>query len=88
MDCNGLNRCFFIGLIGPIGHIRLIRLIGCQKLVDLLTCLLAMWLFRHEGVFEAEEVEHAVDADGGDALLGCFLHLWLGAECDAQTSRF
>ena len=22
MDFNGLNRCFFIGLIGPIGHIR------------------------------------------------------------------
>ena len=35
MDFNGLNRCFFIGLIGLIG---LIRLIGRQKLVDLLTC--------------------------------------------------
>ena len=32
MDCNGLNRCFFIGLIGPIG---LIGLIGRQ---NLLTC--------------------------------------------------
>ena len=31
MDFNGLNRCFFIGLIGLIG---LIRLIGRQKLVD------------------------------------------------------
>ena len=90
MDCNGLNRCFFIGLIGPIGPIGLIgrqNLLTCCP-VDLLTCLLVWWLFRHEGVFEAEEVEHAVDADGGDALLGCFLHLWLGAECDAQTSRF
>ena len=29
MDFNGLNRCFFIGLIGPIG------LIGRQ---NLLTC--------------------------------------------------
>ena len=35
MDFNGLNRCFFIGLIGLI---RPIRLIGRQKLVDLLTC--------------------------------------------------
>ena len=24
MDFNGLNRCFFIGLIGPIGPIGLI----------------------------------------------------------------
>ncbi len=32
MDCNGLNRCFFIGLIGPIGPIGLI---GRQ---NLLTC--------------------------------------------------
>ena len=32
MDFNGLNRCFFIGLIGPIG---LIGLIGRQ---NLLTC--------------------------------------------------
>ena len=30
MDCNGLNRCFFIGLIGPIGPIGLI---GCQNLL-------------------------------------------------------
>ncbi len=95
MDFNGLNRCFFVGPIRLIGHIRPIRLIGRQlvdlltrRLVDLLTCWLAMWLFRHEGVFEAEEVEHAVDADGGDALLGCFLHLWLSAERDAQTSGF
>ncbi len=35
MDFNGLNRCFFVG---PIGLIRPIRLIGRQKLVDLLTC--------------------------------------------------
>lgn len=35
MDCNGLNRCFFIGLIGPIGPIGLIGLIGRQ---NLLTC--------------------------------------------------
>lgn len=90
MDFNGLNWCFFVGHIRLIGHIRPI---GRQNsltcwLVDLLTCWLAMWLFRHEGVFEAEEVEHAVDADGGDALLGCFLHLWFGTECDAQTSGF
>ena len=32
MDCNGLNRCFFIGLIGPIGPIGPI---GRQ---NLLTC--------------------------------------------------
>ena len=32
MDCNGLNRCFFIGPIGPIGPIGLI---GRQ---NLLTC--------------------------------------------------
>ena len=32
MDFNGLNRCFFIGLIGPIGPIGLI---GRQ---NLLTC--------------------------------------------------
>ena len=38
MDFNGLNRCFFVGPIGPIGLIRPIRLIGRQKLVDLLTC--------------------------------------------------
>ncbi len=40
MDCNGLNRCFFIGLIGPIGPIGLIgrqNLLTCW-LVDLLTC--------------------------------------------------
>ena len=30
MDCNGLNRCFFIGLIGPIGPIGLI---GRQNLL-------------------------------------------------------
>ena len=38
MDCNGLNRCFFIGLVGLIGLIGLIGpigLIGCQ---NLLTC--------------------------------------------------
>ena len=39
MDCNGLNRCFFIGLIGligligPIGPIGPIRLIGRQNLL-------------------------------------------------------
>ena len=89
MDCNGLNR-LFIGLIRLIGHIRPIgrQNLLTRRLVGSMACWLAMWLFRHEGVFEAEEVEHAVDADGGDALLGCFLHLWLGAECDAQTSRF
>ena len=32
MDFNGLNRCFFVGLIGPIGPIGLI---GRQ---NLLTC--------------------------------------------------
>ena len=42
MDCNGLNRCFFIGLIGPIGPIGPIGLIGRQyllarRLVGLLT---------------------------------------------------
>ena len=35
MDFNGLNRCFFIGLIGPIGPIGPIGLIGRQ---NLLTC--------------------------------------------------
>ena len=35
MDFNGLNRCFFIGLIGLIGLIGPIRLIGRQ---NLLTC--------------------------------------------------
>ena len=35
MDCNGLNRCFFIGLIGLIGLIGPIGLIGRQ---NLLTC--------------------------------------------------
>ena len=30
MDFNGLNRCFFIGLIGPIGPIGLI---GRQNLL-------------------------------------------------------
>ena len=34
MDCNGLNRCFFIGLIGPIGPIGRQNLLTC-KLVDL-----------------------------------------------------
>ena len=37
MDCNGLNRCFFIGLIGligPIGPIGLIGLIGRQNLLS------------------------------------------------------
>ena len=38
MDCNGLNRCFFIGLIGLIGHIRLIGLIGLIGRQNLLTC--------------------------------------------------
>ena len=74
---------------------KLVDLLTCwlvdlltRWLVGSLTCWLAMWLFRHEGVFEAEEVEHAVDADGGDALLGCFFHLWLGTERDAQTGGF
>ena len=35
MDCNGLNRCFFIGLIGLIGPIGPIGPIGRQ---NLLTC--------------------------------------------------
>ena len=34
MDCNGLNRCFFIGLIGPIGPIGPIGLIGRQNLLS------------------------------------------------------
>ena len=48
MDCNGLNRCFFIGLIGligpigPIGRQNLLtrRLVGllARWLVDLLAC--------------------------------------------------
>ena len=33
MDFNGLNRCFFIGLIGPIGRQNLLA----RRLVDLLT---------------------------------------------------
>ena len=37
MDCNGLNRCFFIGLIGPIGLIGRQNLLA-RRLVDLLTC--------------------------------------------------
>ena len=41
MDFNGLNRCFFIGLIGPIGPIGLIGPIGPIGLIgrqNLLTC--------------------------------------------------
>ena len=38
MDFNGLNRCFFIGLIGPIGPIGLIGLIGPIGRQNLLTC--------------------------------------------------
>lgn len=38
MDCNGLNRCFFIGLIGPIGLIGLIGPIGPIGRQNLLTC--------------------------------------------------
>ena len=41
MDCNGLNRCFFIGLIGSIGPIGLIGPIGPIGLIgrqNLLTC--------------------------------------------------
>ena len=34
MDFNGLNRCFFIGLIGPIGPIGPIGLIGRQNLLS------------------------------------------------------
>lgn len=39
MDCNGLNRCFFIGLIGPIGPIGLIgrQNLLTRRLVGLLT---------------------------------------------------
>lgn len=39
MDCNGLNRCFFIGLIGPIGPIGLIgrQNLLARRLVGLLT---------------------------------------------------
>ena len=39
MDCNGLNRCFFIGLIGPIGLIGLIgrQYLLARRLVGLLT---------------------------------------------------
>ena len=37
MDCNGLNRCFFIGLIGLIGLIGRQYLLA-RRLVDLLTC--------------------------------------------------
>ena len=33
MDCNGLNRCFFIGLIGLIGRQYLLA----RRLVGLLT---------------------------------------------------
>ena len=40
MDCNGLNRFFFIGLIGPIGLIGLIgrQYLLARRLVGLLTC--------------------------------------------------
>ena len=45
MDFNGLNRCFFIGLIGPIGRQNLLArwLVGllARRLVGLLTCRLA-----------------------------------------------
>ena len=34
MDFNGLNRCFFIGLIGPIGLIGRQNSLTC-RLVDL-----------------------------------------------------
>ena len=39
MDFNGLNRCFFIGLIGPIGLIGLIgrQYLLARRLVGLLT---------------------------------------------------
>lgn len=41
MDFNGLNRCFFIGLIGPIlsdaKTCWLVDLLTCRP-VDLLTC--------------------------------------------------
>lgn len=36
MDCNGLNRCFFIGLIGLIGLIGRQYLLA-RRLVGLLT---------------------------------------------------
>ena len=38
MDCNGLNRCFFIGLVGLIGLIGLIGPIGLVGRQNLLTC--------------------------------------------------
>ena len=38
MDCNGLNRCFFIGLIGLIGLIGPIGPIGLIGRQNLLTC--------------------------------------------------
>ena len=39
MDCNGLNRCFFIGLIGLFGLIGLIgrQYLLARRLVGLLT---------------------------------------------------
>lgn len=36
MDCNGLNRCFFVGLIGLIGLIGRQYLLA-RRLVGLLT---------------------------------------------------
>ena len=38
MDCNGLNRCFFIGLVGLIGLIGPIGPIGLIGRQNLLTC--------------------------------------------------
>ena len=37
------------------------------------------------GVFVAEEVEDAIESDGGDGLLGGLFHFGFGVESDAQT---
>lgn len=50
-----------------------------------MNCLLETTLFAEIAVLEAEEVEHAVDADGVDALLGICHNAGLCMECYAQT---
>ena len=47
--------------------------------------ILKSTLFAEIAVLEAEEVEHAVNADGVDALLGICHNARLCMECYAQT---
>ena len=51
-----------------------------------LSCLFLALLFRHQiAVLETEEVEHSVETDGVDGLLGVGLHSGLGMEGYAET---